>query len=140
MGSVYVPRKRNGQWIYDENSWKIVVSSRSPSLQEAGKHFETCPSAVQDEILTYFEEKGYKMGKSEFRTEPGDYVLKENERWFGKKDAPDREVEVIVEEGLCNSYKQRDELNILYFLDLEKALPQWPWPFKNLRQEGLGFI
>ncbi|MFA7671804.1 MAG: hypothetical protein WCY53_06070, partial [Sphaerochaetaceae bacterium] len=27
LGSIYVPRYRKGEWIYDENSWKISVSS-----------------------------------------------------------------------------------------------------------------
>lgn len=131
MGSVYIPRYKNGTWIYDEDSWKIVLSSRSPSKQEEGKHFDNLPSEIQNVIQNYFEEKGYKLGKSEFKIETKDYQLKENEKWLGKAIGNEREVEVIIEEGLCNSYKQRDELNILYFLDLEKTFPKWPWAFKK---------
>jgi len=36
MGSIYIPRYKGGQWIYDENSWKIAVSNRSPNTKEAG--------------------------------------------------------------------------------------------------------
>lgn len=140
MGGIYVPRKRNGRWIYDENSWKIVVSSRSPAQQNAGEHYNSLPKVVQKEIFSYLEDKGYKIGKSAFRQERKNYILKENERWFGKEDRGEREVEEIKEEGLCNSYKQRDEMNIIYFLDLEKALPAWPWAFKEMRKSGLGLV
>jgi len=50
----------------------------------------------------------------------------------------DKIVEVIIEKGLCNDYMQRDELNIIYFLDLEKSFPKWPWPYKK-KQKGLLF-
>ena len=29
LGSIYIPRFRSGEWIYDEQSWKIAVSNRS---------------------------------------------------------------------------------------------------------------
>lgn len=139
MGSVYVPRFKGGQWIYDENSWKVTVSLRSPSQQEAGQHFNTFSPEVQKVIVTYFEEKGYKIGQSEFRTESKSYKLKVNERWNGKADEGEREVELTLEEGLSNSYKKRDELNIIYFLDLEKSIPAWPWPFKK-QKIGFGLL
>jgi hypothetical protein len=139
MGSVYVPRFRNGKWIYDENSWKVCVSIRSPSQKEAGQHFNTFSLGVQEVIQNYFTSKGYQIGKSEFRMELKSYKLKDNERWFGKELEEKREVELIIEEGLSNSYKQRDEMNILYFLDLEKSIQPWPWPFKKQRQ-GFGFV
>jgi hypothetical protein len=47
-------------------------------------------------------------------------------------------VETIIVPGLSNDYKQRDELNIIYFLDLEKSLPEWPWPFKLVKAKGFG--
>lgn len=139
MGSVYVPRFKSGQWIYDENSWKITVSSRSPFQQDVGQHFNTFSPEVQKVIVSYFQEKGYKMGQSEFRTESKSYKLKVNERWNGKVSEGKREVELIQEEGICNSYRQRDEMNIIYFLDLEKSMPEWPWPFKK-QKKGFGLL
>lgn len=139
MGSVYVPRFKGGQWVYDENSWKVCVSLRSPSQQEAGQHFNTFPPEVQKIIQNYFTSKGHKMGCSEFRLESKSYELKLNERWNGKASGGKREVELVLEEGLSNSYKKRDELNIIYFLDLEKTIPAWPWPFKK-RKAGFGLL
>jgi len=139
FGSVYVPKiKSKGEYVYDENSWKICVSNKSPSQKEAGRHITTFSEIEREEIKKYFKIKGYELGKSEFKIEKKDYELKENEKWFSKvKKDGTREVEKIIELGLCNDYKKRDELNIIYFLDLEKSMPKWPWAFK-IKKRGFG--
>lgn len=131
MGAVYVPKwDKNGNWIYNENSYKISVSNKSPNRSDPDKHISTLPPEQKNNVLRYINEKGFKLGESKFKTEPADYELKENERWAEKKsNNPTRIVEVIVEPGISNVYQQRDELNIIYFLDLEKSRPKWPWAF-----------
>ena len=130
MGGVYIPQYKSGEWIYDENSWKISVSTKSPDKSEAGKHIDTLSKQQREHIFTYFAEKGYILGKSEFRFESEKYKLKKDEKWGGEAISGKREVETILEAGLCNDYKMRDELNIIYYLDLEKSMPKWPWAFK----------
>ena len=136
LGGVYVPRYAQGKWFYDANSWKIQVSDRSPSKKEAGKHISTLSKGKQRIVLDYFKHKGYQVGKSEFHTESDNYELKDAERWFGKACDGEREVETIIEPGLCNIYQQRDELNVIYFKDLENSMPKWPWPYKPLNTIG----
>ena len=133
MGSIYIPRYKGGKWIYDENSWKIAVSNRSPNTKEAGKHIETLPPTEKHICLDYIHNKGYELGKSEFKEVNPDHVLVENERWAEKKekDQQKRLLEIIVEPGISNKYQLRDEMNIIYFLDLEKSMPEWPWAFKK---------
>ncbi len=127
MGSVLVPKRGN----YLVDPWKVAVSDRSPSKAEAGKHFKTFSPMEQEIITGYLASKGYKIGKSEFRLENKNYKPVDGERWHGPvRGDGSREVELVIEPGLCNDYMQRDEINIQYFLDLERALPQWPWPFK----------
>ena len=143
LGSIYVPRYRNGQWLYDENSWKISVSSQSPDKKEAGKHIDTLPPKQREIILEYVHDKGYKLGKSKFKKEPQSYKLQENERWGQKKPknkADERLVEVIIEDGISNRYQLRDEMNIIYFQDLEKSLPEWPWAFKRKGVKGFDLL
>ena len=133
MGSVYVPRYRDGKWIYNENSWKISVSSQSPDKKDAGQHFDTMTLGEKKIITQYLSEKGYVIGKSEFKMESQTYELKENERWAQKKPIDkkeERRVEILLEEGVSNRYQLRDELNIIYFLDLEKNMKPWPWKFE----------
>ena len=141
MGSIYIPKKKNGIWIYDEDSWKICVSNRSPNKGEAGKHIDTMTPMEKKILLEYIEEKGYKLGKSSYKWVPFEYELKDNERFCEKKPAKpaDREVEVIEERGVSNVYQLRDEINILYFLDLETSMPKWPWAFK-LQESQKGYF
>lgn len=139
MGSVYIPRFRDGKSIYDEDSWKVCISTRSPSKGEAGQHIDTFSPRIKQILLDYIHDKGFKLGKSEFKMESDKYELKEDEKWFGKAAGGEREVEIIIENGLSNDYKLRDELNIIYFLDLEKSMPAWPWAFKREVTAGNGF-
>ncbi len=140
FGNVLVPRRSKGKYLYSEDPWKVVVSDRSPSRKDIGQHIATFSENEKRIIFDYFSEKGYKLGKSVFREEDKNYPLEENERWFGKAKGKAREVEEIIEPGLCNDYKKRDELNIIYFLDLERNIPKWPWPFKLKSSRRLGLI
>lgn len=133
MGSIYVPRYRNGKWIYDENSWSVAVSSRSPRKAETGKHIDTFSPKHRDIILDYIHSKGYKLGKSRFEYYPQSHELGKKERWAEKKPKNKnalRLLEIIEEDGISNHYQLRDEMNIIYFQDLEKTIPEWPWAFK----------
>jgi hypothetical protein len=119
MGSVFVPRFKRGRYEYKENPWKVVVSNRSPLKTEpqsdSSWHIDKFSPLKKEIIMNYFEEKGFKLGLSEYRQEDDDYVLKENEKWYGKEEADgvrdaglvpkggwsqDKIVEVIVEEGV----------------------------------------
>jgi hypothetical protein len=163
FGSVYVPKiVKGGKCIYDENNWKICVSGRSPTTTEMGqKHIDTFYSIDRKVILQYFKDKGYSLGKSRFFKRPEGYELREDEAWLSRpyieyeedsdgkpkkgkrgrkivKQKHPGEVEKIIERGLCNDYKLRDEMNIIYFLDFEKSVPEWPWPFKSEGLKGFG--
>jgi hypothetical protein len=140
MGSIFIPRFRSGKWIYDEDSWKIIVSNRSEQTKDAGKHITTMSKLEKEILLNYITEKGYKLGTSDYKWVSPDYKLDEgNERWVEKQPADKtakREIEIIVEPGVSNKYQLRDEINILYFLDLEKSMPAWPWAFKTAAIQG----
>ena len=139
-GSIYIPKKKDGKWIYTENSWKIAVSNRSPNQKEAGMHISTLTPIQNKIFMEYIHEKGYVLGESKFKMVRQNHILKENEKWAQKKPTDKdkkRRLEVIKEPGLCNQYHLRDELNIIYFLDLEKSLPKWPWAFNKGGTHGL---
>ncbi len=136
MGGVIVPKWQSNKFQYLVNPWKVSVSNRSPNQKEAGQHLTTFSPFEQKIIQQYLDRKGFKVGRSEFRTESDKYKLIDGERWNGKAANGKREVETVIEAGLCNDYKQRDELNIIYYLDLEKAIPPWPQPFKTKRSRA----
>ena len=133
LGSLFIPLYKDSKWQYNKPPLKIAVSSKSPNLKDAGKHIETLSPKQKEVFLLFLKEKGYILGKSEFKKVSLDYELKENEKWVGAKPkdkTKKRTVEIIIEKGVSNSYQLRDELNILYYLELEKMLPKWPWKFK----------
>ncbi len=140
MGRIFVPHRDRGgkKWVYDENLWTITVSSRSPGRKEAG-HIDNISPVKRRAALEYIHEMGYCLGKSRFEKVPQSHELKENEQWAEKKPK-DKEakrlLEIIEEPGLCNKYQLRDEINIIFFQNLEKALPEWPWPFVKKGAKG----
>lgn len=138
VGQIYMPRYKKREWVYNENSWKIVVSNRGGRVQ--GDHIDSLPPRQRKIVLDYIYSKGYKLGESKFKKVPQYLELKENERWAEKKPKnknSKRLMETIIESGICNTYQLRDELNIIYFQDLEKFLPKWPWVFnKTKRMRG----
>ncbi len=57
FGSVFVPRKRAGKYIYDEQAHKVVVSEKSDVGD--GKHLCNYSKMERDVILAYFAEHGF---------------------------------------------------------------------------------
>ena len=138
LGDILIPRAdKNGELIYDDRSLKISISNRSPNMNTKDDHYKTLSPHVKAHVDRYIKNKGYVIGKSSFKNVPETYELKEDEKWAGKAVNGKRDVEKILEPGLSNDYKKRDELNVIYFLDLEKHLQPWPWPFKA-QESGFG--
>jgi len=134
MGGIYMPERKNNKWVFGKTSYKVSVSNKSSNIRKAGQHYETMSPLKQKLISQYLNEKGYCFGISEFKKEPQSYELQDNEKWSEKKPKDKdtlRKVEIIIEKGVSNTYQLRDEINILYFLDLEKSFQKWPWRFKN---------
>ena len=119
FGGIFVPKKKNGAYDYLQIPHKINVSNRSSAIKDAGQHITTLSKIEQNEILQYLEERGYCLGESSFDEEG---------------------TETIITEGVSNAYMKRDEVNIIYFLDLEKNLPKWPWAFKLKSSKGFGLV
>lgn len=138
LGSIYTPVRKNGKWSYDD-AWKIAVSAKSPASKEAGKHLSTLSKMERGIFMEYIASRGFVLGRSEYRWEDEAYTLEEGEKWAGKAEHGEREVETIIEAGISNDYRIRDQINIIYFQELEKHCPEWPWPFKHVKSsKGFG--
>ena len=133
FGGVYVPKKINGEYNYIKEPWKVNFSSKSSSRKEEGKHFLTFTEDEKKVIQEYLYSKGFFIGVSQHKKVKKDYKLKENEVWFNRKK---NEVEVIIDSGVMNDYRKRDEINIQYFLDMEAAMPKWPWRYRPKKTRG----
>lgn len=142
LGSIFVPVYRSGQFDYSQFPHKIAVSSVSPNIKEAGKHISNLSPKQKTILLEYLKLTGYSLGESKFQLHQQTYELCENEKWSGKKPKDKNEkrlVETIVEAGVSNTYQLRDELNIKYYLELEKHMPKYPWAFKDKQNQKLLF-
>jgi len=123
-GLVLIPKIVNRFLRYDLPPYIITVSSRSKAIGDE-KHLRNLGHMTQEWITAYCESKGCPIGRTLFKSVSPDYKLKDNEHFTDRKTKT--RVEVIVEPGLCNNGELRDKLNLLYFLDLEKSQPRWPW-------------
>lgn len=131
-GKIIVPRRKNNVWVYDTTTNAYTVSFQNLNSEN---HIYSLSPILQKDILDYIEEKGYCIGESKLVTVKDGYVLKENEVWANKKE---NLVEKVIIRGLGNDYKLRDELNILYFLDLQASIPEWPTVFEHMKRRGFG--
>lgn len=171
FGGVLVPKKRQGRRVYAVNPLGnlrdslpsvVGVSGRIGEYEERlvgvkqGKklvgasnksyssHINYLTDRERQEALEYFEEQGFKLGESEYRTEPREYKVKKGELKFGKlNDGELCKVEVMVEKGLSNSVYERERLNVLYFLEVEKELnakePLFYFKTKSQKKKGFDF-
>jgi hypothetical protein len=130
FGSIFIPKLRNGNYTYQENPIQVNLSARSKTTWEESIHIDRLPEEIRNSAIKYIEGHGFKLGKSELKSVPNNYQLGENEVWINKETG---EVEKIIEIGLSNDYKQRDSFNSIFFKELEKSIPEWPWPFKPIK-------
>lgn len=114
FGSILVPHKTNNKPDYCKVPLKITFSNR-PSKPDKYNYNNGISPLLKEYVDTYLKENKLLIGKSSF-----------------DKDGK----ETILENGLTNDYKIRDRANITYFLNLEKALPKWPWSFKLEKRIG----
>ena len=132
-GAILVPKKSRGEWNYNVTANGIFVSNKSSKQNEIdGRHINTLTSFEKETVLFYLKEIGVPLGRSSFKTESPDYQLKANERWVDTKQKT--EVEIIEESGVCNQYTLRNKVNLLFYIGLQKAIPEWPWPFKKVNE------
>lgn len=155
MGGVYMPKKRNGKYSYEVgDTFVLQVSAKSPAVKVPGKHITTLTQAERQEIMEYFKLCGVTLGRSvvEGPVERKGYKLRRGERWLGEDEtaaglfvdskmpeAPEdglAYIERVIEPGVTNDWRPRVRLNVLFFQELGKTFPPYPWPYKR---EKLGF-
>lgn len=114
FGGVFLPYYKNGKPDYHRPPLKITFSNR-PSKPD---------------------KLNYNNGITPLLKKYVDQYLKENDLSIGVSTFDEDGEETIVESGLLNDYKMRDKGNIIFFLNLEKSMPKWPWAFKLEKRIG----
>jgi hypothetical protein len=132
-GIILVPRKVHGKLRFDVSPYTVTVSTRSKAVGEA-KHFQHLPKIEQDWIIEYCGNHGMQMGISTFTKCPLGQKLEKNQHRVSKGS---EDVEVVLEKGLINDHESRDRMNLIFFLEMEKHQPKWPWRWYQQKKEGL---
>lgn len=133
-GGILVPKRINGKYDYTKSPYNVLLSIRTKSKSNIdGNHINSLSECAQREVREYIESKGFVYGKSEIKKVTKEYKCQENEWRIN-----DQEVEVVLEAGMSNNHFLRDMLNAIFYLDMEKSVPEWPWPFKQKSKRGFG--
>jgi len=139
IGVIFVPRMKDGIYSYEIPPYTILVSNRH-RLKGKRNHISFFSKDRRKYFLQYFEYKGFTLGQSVLKSVPVGYKLKKDkkpeETWWDKDHTC---VEEVIEVGLSNGVLLRRQINIIYFMDFEKSLPQWPWCFDR-RLIDKGFL
>jgi hypothetical protein len=136
FGAILMPKTKHGKFDYSTAPIVIFVSERSTFKDVSGKHISTLSEIERAKLVKYVESKGYVMGKSEMVKVPLDYKPENNES-VAKKHKDHKIIERVLTPGVSNDNIMRDTFNALYFVDLSKSVPEWPWAFKHRK---VGFI
>jgi len=111
-GAILYPSTLKGKLDYRKPPKVIFVSERSPSQHiESGPHYNQLSKNQQNKIIAYLGKKDFILGESE--------MIEENEK----------RVENVIEKGLRNDHKLRDQLNLMHFIESEHYTKDWPWEF-----------
>jgi len=89
-----------------------------------GQHISMLPPLVRENVDLWLNRCEVELGESEFHTVKEGYELAENECWVGKDK---KQVETKIKIGVCNDTCVRMKANGVYYLELGRSVPQWPW-------------
>ena len=108
FGSILVPPKRRGRFVYDKVPYVVRVSWESP----AKKHFFTMSPLERAGVEEWLSFIGIPLGKE-----------KNGE---------------VLEVGVVTCTYTRRVANLFYYERLQESLPEWPWPYESSQLGGFG--
>lgn len=126
-GIIIIPSKdSNGKVNYLKPPYSLYVTERSTAKQHEGYHFSNKTDEERKWILNYVKEQGFTWGRVDVIDVDSDYELKDNEKFINKDHL---QIERVVEDGIISNGVLRDKFNIDFYMHMENAIPEWPWPF-----------
>jgi len=131
FGAILIPKLKNGKYDYKTTPIILFISDRSTKKDLAGKHLDNFSKIERKMILKYIKDKGYILGKSEYKKVPLDYKVTPGKEFRISKHKNHTLIENCIEKGVKNNNLMRDFFNAEYYKDLANSLPEWPWKFKH---------
>jgi len=127
-GIIIIPRmKHGGKPDYLSPPYSIYITERSTTVQIEGKHIRNVAPSVRKWIYEYIVSRGFAVGKIDLVPVLKGYELQEGEKFTGKEKVL---IERVIEPGVVSNGTIRDYFNLDFYLQMEKAIPAWPWPYK----------
>lgn len=129
FGIVIVPKPdRNGNYDFTQPTTNMTVTSRGDFSTTTRRLFKEQSRAYQKYVIDYVNYCGFEFGESKFVEVDDDYNLKPYESWYIKEK---NLIEVPTVLGVSNYFLYRDIINAMYYTEMAKSVPPWPWPFKR---------
>lgn len=145
FGDILIASKRGNNWDFINNKTIHIshMEENSKKINNSNRFFYyhllpegSLLKAEVDEYFDHFFPKEFtKMGVSEFKNVDSNYIKKDNEKWV----VPHKRIEVLVEEGLVNSYFYRRRINFFYFKKIADYLTENP-PIFIRKSKKFGFF
>lgn len=129
-GGVVVPKIVNGNKEYSR-AYHLFFTYRKQmktDYESTFNHYDFLTPKEKDDLNKYFSETEIPLGKSSFKDVEKGYALLKNELWANKDKST---VETIESKGLINDYNWRAKANSLFYMNLQKQIPEWPWKFSS---------
>lgn len=111
FGQIFVPHKRNGEFVFDVEPYVIGFSWRSENTKLDGKHYLNLTKGEQKVVAEWLEQIEVPLGKVDLGGKPLKY-------------------------GVLSQYHARAVACVKFFDRLCQWLPKWPWPFTCTLDEG----
>ena len=141
-GSIMIPQPDGkGGYNYRKKPWLIDTSIGSPTVNSDDFHLDNMSPLVKKEVMIYLNRHKIPLGVSEIKLVDASFKpdKEAGQTWHGKPRADGkRELQLRKEEGVRNHYKWRDYVNVLYYRELEKAIPAYPRKLE-IKAAGHGF-
>jgi hypothetical protein len=127
-GIIIIPRKgKGGVPDYLSPPYSIYITERSTTKSYEGKHILNVAPAVREWIYGYIKSRGFNVGKLEVIQVEEGYELQADEKFT---DRHRTHIERVIEDGIVSNGTLRDYFNIDFYMQMERVIPTWPWPFK----------
>lgn len=132
-GVVVFPKlNRRRERNYRSSPEGVFFSNKSAKkFEDGGRHYDTFSPLEKEYFRKYLNEYGCDIGVSSFKEVDTEYELQDKEFWYDKANLI---VEKVEKSGVSNSYSHRSKMNIIYFLELQRNQPEYPYPFLNKKQ------
>jgi hypothetical protein len=121
-GLLIIPKKRRGEYDYSIPPLMPSVTVRKGTKRQNYRNLVS--ELDKEEILNYADKMaGFPYGVSEFIPVPDNYKIRWDKMEYWSDRTPGKRIiERVVEEGIGNSMRMRNWLNVLYFAKLEEFL------------------